>query len=438
MSGQVLALADFTPRSRRALARRYADEARDAGDVDRGAMFDAVADAAELELDAEEGRLPASASTRSAAHIDSNDDEAARNVLRPVACTDLATATLLPPQFVVGKVIPRRHVTLLGGHGGLGKSTLALVLAAHVAYGRAWAGCEVAQGRVLVVSLEDSAELARWRLRAICETYGLDAGAVGRNLSILDGSAVGDTSLVASTIADGRRKTIGTAALAQIRDAAKGCELIVIDGASDAFAGSEIDRAQVSGFIRKLAAELARPGDAAVILLGHVDKASAKFGSNGQNFSGSTAWHNSVRSRLALVDADGAIELRHEKANLGRRIDPILLRVDERGVLLPRAQADTDAGAALVEQGDADALHAALVAAGAQGVTVHAARTGPATAQHVLATMPELPQGLHGPKGRARFWAALARLQREGRAGSEDYMDSSRHRRQRLVARVLA
>ena len=38
----------------------------------------------------------------------------------------------------------------------------------------------------------------------------------------------------------------------------------------------------------------------------------------GNNYSGSTQWHNSVRSRLALVESDRAgIELLHEKANYG-------------------------------------------------------------------------------------------------------------------------
>lgn len=37
-------------------------------------------------------------------------------------------------------IVPRRNVTLLGGHGGSGKPLLALVIAAHCAEGRDWAG----------------------------------------------------------------------------------------------------------------------------------------------------------------------------------------------------------------------------------------------------------------------------------------------------------
>src|SRR5690606_34564751 len=187
-----------------------------------------------------------------------------------------------------------------------------------------------------------------------------------------------------------------------------------------------------SRFMRALRAAVAVPTGAAVLLLAHIDKAGARVGTAGNSYSGSTAWHNAARSRLALLDVDGAIELRHEKSNLGRRIDPVSLRLSDAGVLVP-AGTHTDAGAILREQADADAILAAMLAAEAQGVTVSASRTGPATAQHALATFPELQDTLRGSKGRARFWAGMAVLLRDGRAGSEEFTDGSRHRRRRFV-----
>src|SRR5690606_11751074 len=78
---------------------------------------------------------------------------------------------------------------------------------------------------------------------------------------------------------------------------------------------------------------------------------SARFGGNGNSYSGSTAWHNSARSRLALVaHDDGTVELIHEKNNLGKTIAPIRLHWNDHGVLGPvtrvaiaDAQASTDA-----------------------------------------------------------------------------------------------
>ena len=48
--------------------------------------------------------------------------------LRIVEVGDLRTATLTPPRFVFAPIIPRGHVTMLGGHGGTGKTVLSLTL----------------------------------------------------------------------------------------------------------------------------------------------------------------------------------------------------------------------------------------------------------------------------------------------------------------------
>src|SRR5690606_6765955 len=136
--------------------------------------------------------------------------------------------------------------------------------------------------------------------------------------------------------------------------------------------------------------------DAGLILLAHVDKLAARNGSSGNSYSGSTAWHNSARSRLALVDLDGTIECRQEKANFGKPADPIRLHWNEHGVLMPAGSA----GAFAQARDDAEAVLGALRAAWAAGVDVGAARQGPATTQSLLATFDELPNHLRGASGR--------------------------------------
>jgi len=41
------------------------------------------------------------------------------------------SAPIPPTRYVVDSILPRGHVTLLGGHGGSGKSLLGLIIAAH-------------------------------------------------------------------------------------------------------------------------------------------------------------------------------------------------------------------------------------------------------------------------------------------------------------------
>lgn len=79
-------------------------------------------------------------------------------------------------------------------------------------------------------------------------------------------------------------------------------ELIIIDTAADTFAGDEIKRIQVRNFINRCLNELAQKYNATVILTAHPSVSGMREGSG---LSGSTAWNNSVRSRLYLTRPEG-------------------------------------------------------------------------------------------------------------------------------------
>jgi RecA-family ATPase len=72
--------------------------------------------------------------------------------------------------------------------------------------------------------------------------------------------------------------------------------LAIIDNLADVFAGNENNRSSVKHFIGLLR-RLAVKHDCVVLLLGHP---SLKGMESGSGLSGSTAWNNSVRSRLYL------------------------------------------------------------------------------------------------------------------------------------------
>lgn len=74
---------------------------------------------------------------------------------------------------------------------------------------------------------------------------------------------------------------------------------LIVDNASDTFDGNEIRRTEARGFVRGLRAPVRKQGGA-VLLLAHIDKSAAKGFGGGGSYSGSTAWHNSARSRLVL------------------------------------------------------------------------------------------------------------------------------------------
>ena len=358
-------------------------------------------------------------------------DEPPLRKLRLVPLDGFMEETPESHPFIAYPWLPALLLTLLTGHGGAGKSMLALIFAAHAAAGATWAGYRFDRCRVLYVSLEDSPSLVRYRLRRICETYGLNSHLVEENLIVLDGTG-GDASLMIEVNDHGQRSLIATPLLGEIEEVAAGCGFIIIDNASDAYSGNENDRRQVRTFIRRLV-DVAAQNNAGVMLLAHIDKQAARLGAAGNSYSGSTAWHNSARSRLALTaNDDGTVELIQEKMNLEKRAEPILLAWDDRGVLVPQARPAVGPEAEIEQlRADAEQLLPAIAAAVAAGIRVPTATSGSSTAWSAISHLPEVSSVFRARGGKGRFFAALERLQRDGSIRREDYQDAHRNKRSR-------
>lgn len=296
-----------------------------------------------------------------------------------------------------------------------------------VAAGLPFAGHEVDRLPVLFVSLEDEPSIVRLRLRRIIESYRLDAGEVLPRMSLLDG-----TQAFSALMTEGNGVNAPpqfTQAFRELAEQAQGAGLIIVDNASDAFDANENSRRAVRAFVRGLAA-IARKNNAAVVLLAHIDKAAARNGGQGNSYSGSTAWHNSARSRLALTEKDGAIVLEHEKANLSKLADPLRLTFTD-GVLMP--EAGTGGAMLTSEHFDQAEIVRALLAATEAGINVPASLTpGAHSAMKALEPLPEYGQTFKGKAGSGRA-AALVKLRRDGRVREESYPGPHRKTKTRLV-----
>lgn len=353
-------------------------------------------------------------------------------LMRPADLRTLAGEKVEPPRFVMAPYFPRRVVTLVGGHGGAGKSNLALALGAHVAAGRWWAGHRVEQGKVVLFSLEDDGRTVGYRLAHIITEYGLDPEEVYANLRVFDWSD-GDTALVVEKSEFGIHTLEPTQLLARLKVAAIGADLVLIDNASDAFDGNENSKRQVRAFFHHLKTGIALPNDCAVAVLAHIDKNAARYGAAGNSYTGSTAWHNSARSRLALVESkEDGLELRHEKANFGKKAEPTPLRFTDSGVPVPCAAGDN--GSKTMDEGqDAAGVLAAIRAAAVAGTSVGTARTGPGNAHLVLSTFSALPARLRSAKGKDACFAAIDALVSSGRVLVEERWVGGKNKRRFLV-----
>lgn len=259
-------------------------------------------------------------------------------------------------------LIPAKTVTLLGGDGGTGKSLLALQLAAATVTGGYWAGREAARGTCLYLSAEDDVDELHRRLADIADHERTSLASL-TDLAIVP-LAGRDALLAAPEGKTGQMKRTPLMADLDAHMAERHADLIVIDTLADVYGGDENIRAQARQFVGMLRGFCTRYGST-VLLLAHPSLSGM---SSGSGLSGSTAWNNSVRSRLyfeRVKGGDGSEDdpdlrvLKTLKANYGRTGEEIRMRW-QAGVFKP---ATTESSfSAMAAQSKADRVFMAMLA----------------------------------------------------------------------------
>jgi RecA-family ATPase len=266
-------------------------------------------------------------------------------------------------KWTVRDRIPAGQAGIFSGEGGTGKSLVELHRdVAHVV-GLDWLGSMPERGPAIYVGAEDSADEIHIRLCHIarhCRVRFSDLIASGLHVLPLLGQ---DATLCAVT-KSGRIET--TPLYRQLYEAAGDIRPrnVSIDTLSHAFAGSEIDRVQVYGFMRHMQA-LAAVADGSVTVLAHPSLSGIASGSG---MSGSTAWHGAARFRMYLTSvtaeqgepADPDLrEIRWLKNQYGPRGETMVLRF-RAGLFLPLAgDSPLDRAA---QEGRADEIFMGLLA----------------------------------------------------------------------------
>ena len=234
--------------------------------------------------------------------------------------------------------IPLRQANLFSGEGGSGKSSVSLHLCCAHVLGRDWLGSLPEPGPAIFIDAEDDPKEIHIRLGSIARHYGVAYRDLKRDGLYLM-SFAGQDAVLATVSRNG--KIEATPLYDQILEAAADIKpkMIGIASTANVFGGKENERSQVQQFVG-LMTKLAIAADGAVQLISHPSLTGI---SSDSGLSGSTAWHNSVRSRIYMKGAkaedgeapdDDLRELHFKKNRYGSLADRIVLKYTN-GLFLP-------------------------------------------------------------------------------------------------------
>lgn len=249
--------------------------------------------------------------------------------LRLAPIGDWQGATIPEREWIVPGVLPKASITLLTGDGGLGKSLIMQQLQTACAIGGEWLGVPVQKCRSFALYCEDDEDELQRRQADINRAYGVDFEDIAEDVAYA--SRTGEENILMEF---DRRSDVGkkTPLFEQVSSVIRESQarLVIIDTAADTFGGNENVRTQVRQFVNALR-RFALESGGGVILTAHPSLMGITSGSG---ISGSTAWNNSVRSRVYLTRPKGqegepdpdVRELKLMKSNYSRFGDKLSLR----------------------------------------------------------------------------------------------------------------
>jgi RecA-family ATPase len=245
-------------------------------------------------------------------------------------------------QWAIRDRVPLRQAGLFSGQGGTGKSIIELMKdVAHVS-AKDWLGSMPEPGPAFYLGAEDDKDEIQIRLAAIASHYGVTfKELIDDGLHVLP--LLGQDATLCAVTKGGKVEVTGL--YKQLFEEAGDVKPknISIDTLARAFAGNELDRNQVYGFVQHMQA-LAMVANGSVTVLSHPSLAGIASGSG---ISGSTAWHDAFRFRQYLKGAQAESgelpetdlrELEFKKNQYGPLGESMVLRY-QRGLFLPESGA---------------------------------------------------------------------------------------------------
>lgn len=220
--------------------------------------------------------------------------------LAPYLSLDLVALAKVKPrhkEFAIERLAPVGEVTLFTGPGSVGKSLLGQQMATCAAAGLDCLGLKVKKGPAIYLTCEDDSEQLHFRQAMICDALGVPMADLAGKLHLI--SLRGGLENELGTFApDGKMQVAPAYYRLEATIKASGAKIVFLDNVAHLFTGNENDRIQVTRFVNLLN-RLAGATGAALILVAHPPKAGAPNAAS-HDYSGSTAWLNSVRSQFKI------------------------------------------------------------------------------------------------------------------------------------------
>lgn len=236
-----------------------------------------------------------------------------------------------PPKrsWLINDWMPAGEISSLYGSGGSGKSLLSLQLAISVATGNPFLGLEVEHKMpVLAVYCEDTYEELHRRIHDIRRAPEFEFIEKLDEAPIRLWPRVGLSNDIARISKDGNDVIAGPFRKEleeQLKTMPPGPKLLILDTLSDIYLGDENVREKVNKFVKTHIGGLVSDFNLTILILAH----PSRSGLNSKDMlSGSTAWENAVRNRLAFIPhehIDDVMVLKRMKSNYAKRGEEILL-----------------------------------------------------------------------------------------------------------------
>jgi len=259
-----------------------------------------------------------------------------------VRAADMLTQPVPQREWLVRGWIPHKQITLLYGDGGTGKTTLLLQLAIAASQGATWMGVKLARHKVLFITAEDELSEVHYRLDQMTRLLGKDVGDLVivslADLEVAELMSLDGKTLKPTPTLDSICELIGR----------QGVDVVMMDPIADLFGGNEIDKQQVTKFMRMLRKRIAFDLGCSLVIAAHPSSDGMR---TGKGTSGSMAWSNSARSRMYFShDKETGIStlelMKSNRSKVGESVslkwvDGVFVQVSEevRALVSPEAEA---------------------------------------------------------------------------------------------------